>query len=151
MDKIRIRAKDWILVCDGSKALLLRNDGDAQNLNLVEIRKTTNEGVPTHELGDDRPGRVYGAADGIRSAIEAPDLHEREERNFLAGVAQEMENEIARGAVQRLFLIAPPRALGLLRSHFNPASRDAIAGEIAKDFTKMPVYEIETRLQADNQ
>ncbi|OWV99834.1 host attachment protein [Rhizobium sp. R693] len=150
MNKIRIRAKDWILVCDGSKALLLCNDGDAQNLNLVEIRTTSNEGAPTRDLGDDRPGRVYGTAGGARSAVETPDLHERDEQNFLLGVAREVEKDIARGALQRLLLVAPPRALGILRASLTSAPKNVIVGEIAKDFTKMPVHEIETRLEAYN-
>jgi len=150
MNKIRIRAKDWILVCDGSKALLLRNDGDAQNLNLVEVRTTSHEGVPTHELGDDRPGRVYGTAGGARSAVEAPDLHERDEQNFLAGLARELANDIAGGTLQRLLVVAPPRALGILRPNLASIAKDVIVGEIAKDFTKMPIQEIETRLEAYN-
>ncbi|MDM9622061.1 host attachment protein [Rhizobium grahamii] len=151
MSRERIRAQDWILVCDGSKALLLRNDGDAQDFNLVEVRTTINEGAATHDLGDDRPGRVYGSVSGIRSAVEAPDLHDRAEQAFLAGVAAEVDSDIASGAVKRLLLIAPPRAMGFLRSHLKPASTSAIVAEIAKDFTKMPVPEIESRLRAFNQ
>ncbi|MBB3394176.1 MULTISPECIES: host attachment family protein [unclassified Rhizobium] len=149
MDKIRIRSKDWILVCDGSKALFLRNDGDAQDLNLVEVRTLINEGVPTHELGADRPGKVHASADGVRSAVEAPDLHERQEEEFLANAAGETEADIRRGATQRLLLIAPPRALGFLRQHLGTATQAALVAEIAKDYTKMPVREIEARLQEE--
>jgi len=30
MNRIRVSAKTWVLVCDGSKALLFQNAGDAQ-------------------------------------------------------------------------------------------------------------------------
>ncbi|NLS08247.1 host attachment protein [Rhizobium sp. P32RR-XVIII] len=84
MDRLRIHSKDWLLVCDGSKALFLRNEGDAQDLDLVEVRTSINERVSTHESGTDRPGRVYASAGGMRSSVEAPDLHERQEQEFLA-------------------------------------------------------------------
>jgi len=149
MDRLRIHSKDWILICDGSKALFLRNDGDAQNLDLVEVRTSINEGVSTHETGADRPGRVHAPAGGMRRGVEAPDLHERQEHDFLAKIAGEIEAEVESSGMKRLLLIAPPRALGILRQHLGARSQTAIFGQIVKDFTKMPVREIEARLQED--
>jgi protein required for attachment to host cells len=47
-----------------------------------------------------------------------------------------------------LIVIAPPRALGVLRQAFSAAVRSAIRAEIDKDYVKMPVYEIEKHLAA---
>jgi protein required for attachment to host cells len=147
---MQIRSKDWILVCDGSKALYLRNEGDAQSINLVEARTSVNETAATRLLGDDRPGRVYASEGGARSAVESPDLHERDEHEFLAIEAAKLEEGIGNGSIPRLLLIAPPRALGFLRQRLGAAARSAVFAEIAKDFTKMPVSEIESRLQKEN-
>ena len=45
-------------------------------------------------------------------------------------------------------LVAPPRALGVLRQAFTNGLRDAIRAEIDKDYVKMPVHEIEKKLAA---
>ena len=42
-----------------------------------------------------------------------------------------------------LTLIAPPRALGMIREAYTPTIRDALVREIAKDVVKSPVHEIE--------
>jgi protein required for attachment to host cells len=45
-------------------------------------------------------------------------------------------------------LIAPPRALGVLRSAYSPALKGAVRAEIDKDLVAVPVHEIEKRLTA---
>lgn len=43
-------------------------------------------------------------------------------------------------------MVAPPRALGMLRSAYSETLKNAIRAELDKDLVKMPVYEIEKRL-----
>ncbi|UWU18649.1 host attachment family protein (plasmid) [Rhizobium sullae] len=38
MKTIKIPNKSWVLVCDAAKALLLRNDGDGEHLNLTPVK-----------------------------------------------------------------------------------------------------------------
>jgi protein required for attachment to host cells len=45
-----------------------------------------------------------------------------------------------------LILVAPPRALGVLRQALSTPLRSAVRGEIDKDLVKLPVYEIEKHL-----
>jgi protein required for attachment to host cells len=40
-------------------------------------------------------------------------------------------------------MVAPPRALGMIRPMYSLGLRHAIAREIAKDLVKQPVHEIE--------
>src|SRR5271166_2616634 len=63
-----------IFVGDGSKALFLRNEGDAKFANFVTERVYIEESPLTHEQGTDRPGRAFAAAHTtIRSAVEPTD------------------------------------------------------------------------------
>jgi protein required for attachment to host cells len=57
MNKIKINSGDWVIVCDGRKALILENIGDAQdpNLHAREVREHTES--RTSEQGTDRPAR----------------------------------------------------------------------------------------------
>ena len=43
-------------------------------------------------------------------------------------------------------MIAPPRALGMIREAYSPIVRNAIQVELAKDLVKVPVHEIEKQL-----
>ena len=67
MSKLKIRQGDWVIVCDGKKALMLENAGDEKFLNLKTRRSTSMPTPKTHELGTDAPGRVASA----RSAADA--------------------------------------------------------------------------------
>ncbi|MBB6303778.1 host attachment protein [Rhizobium leucaenae] len=149
MTQLKIKWKDWVLVCDGAKALFLRNDGDAEILNLVLVHETAEPVEATRALGSDRPGRVYASEGGARSAVEAVDLHEKAEEDFLAATAAQLDAFVHDGTISHLTLIAPPKALGILRKHIGPSGRAAITAELAKDLTKLPIDEIETRLRSE--
>jgi protein required for attachment to host cells len=45
-------------------------------------------------------------------------------------------------------LVAPPRALGVIRQAATPNLRKAVRAEIDKDYVRMPVHEIEKHLAA---
>jgi protein required for attachment to host cells len=59
MGKIKVKSGDWVVVCDGRKALILENIGDAQypNLHTKEVREHTEP--RTSDLGTDRPGKTH--------------------------------------------------------------------------------------------
>jgi protein required for attachment to host cells len=47
-----------------------------------------------------------------------------------------------------VIMVAPPRALGVLRQAYSQNLRNVLRAEIDKDFVRMPVDEIEKRLAA---
>jgi protein required for attachment to host cells len=145
---VSIRSKEWVVVCDGAKALVLENAGDAQDPNLKTREVFEQPDRPTHELGTDAPGRAMSSVGGMRSAVEQTDWHERAEKAFLEDLAKRLDAHIAAGQVKSIILCAPPRALGVLRQAYSPALREAVRVEIDKDFVKVPVHEIEQRLTA---
>ena len=52
------------------------------------------------------------------------------------------------GETKSLILVAPPRALGVMRQAYSHNLRAALQAEIDKDFVKLPVHEIEKHLAA---
>ncbi|TCR75634.1 host attachment family protein [Rhizobium sp. BK376] len=148
MSKLRIGWKDWVLVCDGARALFLRNDGDAQLLNLVVVDHSTMHAPAARQMGTDRPGRVVSSGGTSRSAVGQYDLHLAAEDEFLADVARKIDDLVADGSVGRLVIVAPPRPLGQLRDRIDMKTKAIVAAEIAKDLTKLPIDEIETHLAA---
>lgn len=149
MTELKINWKNWVLVCDGTRALFLRNDGDAEFLNLVLVHEMSKSAEAARTLGPDRPGRIHASEGNMRSAVEAVDLHLRAEEDFLAAIAEQLDEFICNGTIEHLVLVAPSKALGVLRKHIGPSIQAAITAELAKDFTKSPIYEIETRLRGE--
>jgi protein required for attachment to host cells len=136
----------WIVVCDGGKALILENTGSAAEVKLVNKEAHEHDGAPTHELGSDQPGRVHQASGGARSAVDQTDWHDAGEREFLQSLARRLDAAITAKELRDLIVIASPRALGMLRAAYSPAIRQALRGELDKDYVKTPIHEIEKHL-----
>jgi protein required for attachment to host cells len=148
MDKMKIGTGDWIVVCDGRKALILENLGDRMFPNLHTKEVHEHPVAPTHAQGTDRPGKVHESTGSARSAIEQTDWHEESERTFLKTLADRLNVAVTSGETHALTMVAPPRALGMIRADYSAAVRKALHGEIDKDLVKLPVYEIEKQLLA---
>jgi protein required for attachment to host cells len=146
MEKIKLGVDDWVVVCDGRRAMILENRGDAQSPNLRKKETYEHPDPPTHELGTDRPGRLNPSVGTSRSAVEQTDWHDESERAFLKQLAHRLDAAVTSGEVSKLIIAASPRALGMLRPAFTPAVRHAVKSEIHKDYVKMPIDEIEKAL-----
>jgi protein required for attachment to host cells len=148
MENLRIHNGDWVVVCDGAKALILENAGDAAALNLKTKEVYAQPDPKTHEEGTDEPGRAFNSVDSRRSAVEQTDWHERDEERFLTDLSKRLNAAVMAGEAKSLVLVAPPRALGVIRQAATPNLRKALRAEIEKDFVRMPVHEIERHLAA---
>jgi protein required for attachment to host cells len=146
MDKVKINQGDWVVVCDGAKALVLENAGDAKFPNLKTVEVFEQKHPATHELGADVPGRSVSSVGHGRSAVRQTDWHDEAERAFLVQLAAHLDAAIAAGKTKSLIVVAPPRALGMIRPAYSHAVRAALHAEVDKDFVKMPVHEIEKHL-----
>jgi len=137
---------EWVVVCDGTKALVLENSGSLiqPRLSTKEVREQ--EPAKTSEIGTDRPGRTFQSVGAKRSAMEETDLKDQSEQRFLVELADRLNRAVTAGEIQSLVVVAPPRALGVLRGSYTPNVRQAVREEIDKDLVMMPVPEIEKQL-----
>lgn len=148
MSELSIRHGEWVVVCDGAKALVLENAGDAKFPNLKMREVYEQKDMPTHLLGADKPGRTHSSVGQNSSAVTQTDWHNQAEQAFLTHLAQKLDAEVVAGKVKSLILVAPPRALGMIRHAYSHALRGAIRTEIDKDLVKHPVHDIEKHLTA---
>jgi protein required for attachment to host cells len=146
MAKIKIAEGAWVVVCDGAKALVLENAGDEKFPNLRAREVLEEPHPPTHEQGTDAPGRAHSSVGPGRSAVGQTDWHEQAERQFLGKLMAQLDAAVTAGQVKSLIMIAPPRALGVIRQAYSQQVRSAVQHEVDKDLVKMPVYEIEKYL-----
>ena len=148
MSDVLIRRGDWVVVCDGKKALVLENVGDTKVVRLKTREVHEQPDPKTSEQGTDKPGRSINSIDSRRSAMEQTDWHAQEEDRFLRKLADRLDAAVNAGQVKSLILIAPPRALGVLRQTYSHNLRAAVRAEVDKDLVRMPVDEIEKHFAA---
>lgn len=146
MSKIAIEKGDWVVVCDGRKALVLENAGDAKFPNLRTRETFDHPDASTHEQGVSQPGRSFQSMGARRSAVGQTDWHDEAERTFLKNLAAHLNSAVAAGQTKAITMIASPRALGMIRPAYSPALHNAVVQEIHKDLVKKPIYEIEQML-----
>ena len=146
--KLRIPHDAAIVVCDGQKALFLRNEGDEEfpNLKVDHVTESAETGR-TGELGTDRPGRTQNAA-GPTSAMEPTDWHARAERHFAEETARAVAAIHGKDHKRKIVLVAPPKTLAALRETLGDTVQPSVLAEIDKDLTHHPVHEIERLLTA---
>ena len=147
MSQLLIQRGEWVVVCDGAKALVLENAGDEKFPNLKTLEVFEQKDLATHDLGAEKPGRAYSpAGHGVRGTIEQTDWHDQAERDFLVHLVKHLDTALAAGKVKSLIVVAPPRALGMIRPVYSHALKSAVRAEIDKDLVKHPVNRIEKQL-----
>ncbi|MEA3001351.1 MAG: hypothetical protein QOH81_139 [Sphingomonadales bacterium] len=138
----------FVIVADGKKMLFFRNEGDADFPRLQVERKRETPDAPDRDQKSDAPGRAFDSTSSGRSAYEEVDFHQLEEDRFAAETAELLRERALRHEFDSLIVVAPPRTLGELRKHYHKEVEKRLAGEVAKDLTGHPVWEIEKILQA---
>lgn len=148
MSGVKIDRGEWVVVADGARALILENVGDRLYPDLRTKESFRQPDPKTHELGTDQPGRAFRSVGSARSAMEQTDWHDQAERRFLSDLARRLDRAVQSGEVKSLIVVAPPRAIGVLRGAYSKHVGGAVRVEIEKDYVKMPVDEIAKHLLA---
>ena len=147
MTKVPLAHDTWVLVGDGRKALVLRNEGDEAFPNLRTTSVLKDMANPaTSQIGSDRPGRTVEHLTGRRSGVEQTDWHEIAEQRFAHTVASALCARDEAGDIRSLVVVAPPRTLAELRNSFSDSLKRKVVAEVNKDLTHHPVHEIERLL-----
>ena len=144
--QLKVPQGAWILVADGSRALVFENAGSAQEPKL-EMRNVLNapENPAAHEQGTHRPGRTF-AGGPRRSAVAATDWHDVAKGRFAREITDMLNRAHKEHPLRALILVAAPRTLADLRKHLGVDLERLLCGEVDKDLTKCPVHEIERHL-----
>lgn len=131
-----------VLVMDGGKLLLFRNDGGEAMPALTVVMHREQDTSPTHERGDDKPGTSHESASPRRSSYEQTDLQQLEEDRFAGQAADMLEQEVLAGRMDALVVVAAPRTLGELRKNFHGEVEKRVIASISKDLAGRPTEDI---------
>lgn len=148
MNDVQVPNGALILVGDGRKALFLRNKGAQTHIELTAERVLEQDDPPTREQGTDRPGRYRGGDGAAKSAFEQTDWHQLAEDRFAVEISDALNRLARENKFNQLILVAPPKVLGVLRTHLHKETAARIVGEIHKDLTAHPIPEIARALSS---
>jgi protein required for attachment to host cells len=140
-DELWLKNGTLILVADGRKALVLRNDGPPAAPALSVLRElTAAANQPDRAQGADRPGRV--AKGERRAAVAGGDFHDAAEQRFAGDAAGAFAAAAAAAPAAPLAVVAAPATLAALRIALPEGVKRRVVAEIAKDLVNHPAPEI---------
>jgi protein required for attachment to host cells len=135
-----------VLVADGTKALFLRNQGDQNQIDLRTEAHDKREDRKDREIKTDAPGTKNNTAGMGRLAVDETDFHQQEEDRWIKDAADDLRQRALRNDFEALVIIAPPKALGVLRKELHKEVEKRIVLTVNKEMTDRPIPDIEELL-----
>jgi len=135
-----------VLVADGTKVLFLRNHGDQNQIDLRTEAHDFREDRKDREIKTDAPGTQGQRWGDARPAMDEADFHDQEEVRWVKDAASELKKRALRNDFDALAIVAPPRALGVLRKELHKEVEKRIVLTINKEMTDRPIPDIEELL-----
>ncbi|HVL79166.1 MAG TPA: host attachment family protein [Sphingomicrobium sp.] len=135
-----------VLVADGRKMLLLRNHGDQNQIDLRTESHDVRDDSKDSEMKTDSPGTQSPRVGIGRDTMEETDFHQLEEDRWVKDAAEELKKRALRNDFEALAVIAPPKALGVLRKELHKEVEKRIVLTLNKEMTDRPIPDIEELL-----
>jgi protein required for attachment to host cells len=138
-----------VLVADGRKMLLFRNHGDENQIDLRTEAHDERQDSKDSELKTDAAGAGSQSTGHGRPAMEETDYHQQEEDRWVKDTAAELKKRALRNDFEALAIIAPPKALGVLRKELHKEVEKRIVLTLNKEMTDRPIPDIEDLLAGE--
>ena len=135
-----------VLVADGTKALFLRNHGDQNQIDLRTEAHDQRQDRKDREIKTDAPGTTKQSFGSGRPAYEETDFHQQEEDRWIKEAAEELKTRALRNDFDALAIVAPPKALGLLKKCLHKEVQKRIVVTLNTEMTDRPIPDIEELL-----
>ena len=138
-----------VLVADGRKILFFRNNGDENQIDLRTEAHDERDDRKDSEIKTDAPGSIHQSAGYGRSTYEEPDFHQQEEDRWIKDAADELKTRVLRNDFDALAIVAPPKALGVLKKSLHKEVERRIVCTVNKAMTDRPIPDIEALLNEE--
>lgn len=135
-----------VMVVDGGKMLLFRNQGGSESPNLQVEQAVEHDNPYDRDLATDGPTQARGSSGLARSALEKTSYHDLNEDLFAKEAVTLLNERALARDYEKLIIVAPARTLGAMRKHYHKQLETRLVGEIAKDLTGHPVPDIESAI-----
>ena len=135
-----------VLVLDGRKMLFFRNHGDANQIDLRTEAHDNREDAYDREMKTDAKGAASTSAGMGRPSMEEVDFHQQDEDNWIKDAAEELKRRALKNDFDALAIVAPPKALGVLRKELHKQVEKKLVATINKEMSGRPLPDIEALL-----
>src|SRR6478672_11483935 len=135
-----------VLVADGRKMLFFRNHGDEDQIDLRTEAHDERHDRKDRDIKTDAPGLVQQSAGYGRSTYEETDFEQQEEDRWIRDAAEELKSRVLRNDFDALAIIAPPKALGVLKKCLHKEVGKRIVCTVNKEMSGRPIPDIEALL-----
>jgi protein required for attachment to host cells len=135
-----------VVVTDGRKLLFLRNHGDGNQIDLRVEAHDEREDSKDSEIKSDAPGTSKQSFGFGRPALGETDFHQQDEDRWVKDAADLLRQRALRNDFEALAIIAPPKALGVLRKELHKEVERRVVATFNKEMTDRPIADIEAML-----
>ena len=135
-----------VLVADGRKMLFFRNHGDENQIDLRTESHDARRDRRDRYFRTDAPGTVQQSFGFGRSTYEETDFHQQEEDRWIKDAAEELKARALRNDFAAVAIVAPPKALGILKKCLHKEVQKRIVCLVNKEMSARPVADIEALL-----
>ena len=137
-----------VLVADGRKMLFFRNHGDENQIDLRTEAHDARDQRKDRDIKTDAPGTMKQSFGFGRSTYEEPDFQQQEEDRWIKDAAEELKARALRHDFDALAIVAPPKALGVLKKCLHKEVEKRLVCAVNKEMSGRPVPDIEALLDA---
>lgn len=136
----------WVVVADNCQAKVYRLV-KFPKIEEISHHEHPDSRLHNQDLVSSRPGRGLQSGMGTRYSY-APETEPKqlEAAKFAKQMGDFLSTAEQKGEFKRLYIIAEPSFLGLLRQHISHETQKTIVGELARELTSHPISDIETHL-----
>jgi protein required for attachment to host cells len=136
-----------VLVADSSKAKILLAESGQDPLVEQQLLDHPEGRLREQDLVTDGSGSEGDSGGfGKHSMGHEGDARQQQAVKFAAEISAELDRLRRTGDLRRIYLMAPPKFLGLLRSALSPQCNELLAGEINKDLVNHAIDDIRSHL-----
>jgi protein required for attachment to host cells len=142
------RKPDWLVVCDASRARILRVPARDEEWTELECVSPTEGRARSGALVSDRPGRAIRPGGlGRQAPVDAADPTDAASRRFALELGRRLERGFDAHEYEALILVAPPRFLGQVRDALTPPVRRRVRVSLDKDLMRVTTRELRERVR----
>ena len=126
--------------------LFFRNHGDESQIDLRTEAHDARQDRKDRDIKTDAPGTVKQSFGYGHSTYEETDFQQQEEDRWIKDAADELKARVLRNDFDALAIVAPPKALGVLKKGLHKEVERRIVCTVNKEMSGRPIPDIEELL-----
>ena len=136
-----------IMVADASRARFFRAESPRGEITEFDAMVHPESKLHANEMASDKPGKTSNRnGQGVNSLDTEVNPKRQEAIRFAKDVSNKLDSVRQQGKYARVYVVAAPTFLGMLRSNLHSETKKLISNEINKDLTGLAADDIRAHL-----